>query len=439
MLIKPFKILDPEAIKDSENLRVLQFNTAKGVLNHVRNSIYVKSSEGSTPGHELFDVILVSDLIKQFDVLDYIEKYRPHLKDRAFMYDFMADNHKLSVFCKIVHTFNGVYRGDPEASFDDKLKNIYLYPSISYSIGKTDLFYEIDHRVLYMKHGSRTLSSVTYDISFNREELNLPACYDREDFAKAIYEKHLEGKNYIDIPDPRYPDMHPYQVGENYPRCLEIPSKFIMKDLLRDLINASVYIVDENKKDILELERLQEKRNEEIRRRMMSMDSDIANINYDPFELSLNMRVMARNIAVDFTKISICGMMESVELIYDFTTDQVQINKVRIPFDKVPTMFMQTTLAIITKEFRTLCKSNLKALTSLVVPNSTHRFRISVYDSSYEIIVKVSDLANKVSESIRLNKTETLHDYLIEGIHTADENKIVQNYNIRLLANPAEK
>ena len=44
MLIKPFKILDPEAIKDSENLRVLQFNTAKGVLNHVRNSIYVKPS-----------------------------------------------------------------------------------------------------------------------------------------------------------------------------------------------------------------------------------------------------------------------------------------------------------------------------------------------------------------------------------------------------------
>lgn len=434
MLIKPFK---PDIDYDNDEC-VLKFNTSKGSLNNVRSSLYVKMISGTDGyiGHEVYDVILVSDMIKHYKThIDWMKDFNLTLENFELNSLLRSiDGNGMNVFGKIVHVFNGVYKGDPSANIKDKLANMILYPSISYSIGSDDGSIMPISKVLYIKHGSRTLSNVVYyhkqhilnymdnevpDISVNKADIN------------ALLDKITSQGAYIDITDPRYPDIHPYRNGQEYPRCLEIKLSYTGNELISALTNLSAYFV--NSEDSLRLEEQEsELRNMNLRRAMMSMDID--SNEYERTSRIIEMRMMARNIAVDYTKVSVCSMLENAKIIYDsLDPNKVpQIIGIRIPFDKYPSILMRKMILALMSEYNSIIgdviKTNARNLN--IMPK---HYRISLNDTPYDILVKITDFDHQISESIRMNKSEALHDYLIEGIHKSNENKMVIHRNTALL------
>jgi len=440
MLIKPFKY---EGSIDGDDIQTIRFNTSKGSLNNVRSSIYVKqvldSESGLMGGQEAHDVVLVSDMIKHYKTLDdYFKDFNLSVDDFSMTTNLRGDllnGNGINVFGKIVHVFNGIYRGDPEANIKDKLSRMILYPFISYSIGTDDAFCIPVSKVLYVKHGTRTISNVAY---YHQNTLNFmnnvpSVSANAAEFEKVITHISMQGA-YIDITDPKFPDIHPYNSGE-YPRCLEIKSQYTGNELISSLINLTTYFV--NNADSLNQEEMEnEARNARLRRTLMGATLDDAdNPEMMTIEHIMVLRTMARNIAVDYTKVSICSMIENAKVIYDSTdpTKAPKITGLRIPFDKVPKLMMGKLIGTLMSDYTDLLKASIKESARHFSYIANH-FRISLYDTPYDILVKITDFDHNLSESVRLNKSEAIRDYLIEGIHQANTNKVEIHRNLELLA-----
>lgn len=427
MLIKPF-IPD---ISEDDDTQVLRFNTSKGSLNNIRNSLYVKQVNG-VQGHEIYDIILVSDMIKHFNsVFDYLNSFGLNFSDlRRIVIEI---ENGMNVFGKIIHIFTGVYRGNSDLPLKEKLANISLYPNISYSIGTTDVLSSSVSKVLFMKHGSRTISDVTYYPKYSTSVIPTIST-DMSKLNEVINIVAKQG-SCIDITDPKYPDIQPYRVGKEYPRCLEIKSVYKCNELLQSLCNLTAYVIDG--KSLIKEEIENEIRNNKLRRALMTSDGDSDPYNYQKI---VDLRMLARNIAVDYTKISICSMIEKTEIVFDSTIKDPIIKKITVPFNPLPKTLVGKLLSVIQNECVSLISAHIKNKVRIlsVIPN---HFRIYIYDTPYEIIVKVTDFDNHLSESVRMNKSETIHDYLIEGMHYANDDRIVIHRNTELLvdANNLEK
>ena len=429
MLIKPPFIKCPDLINDEDN-SILRFNVIKGEVSQVRNSVYIRKLEIDTVGNEIYDVVLVSDMLKRFKLYDYYDKFvwvKERQRNPSLMYEL--DDMYVNVFCRLTHIFNGVYRDNPALDFKDKLGKICLYPSISCSIGKPD-YADTKDKALYIKHGTGTVSSVIYD--HNTYEGERIICH-AENIQKAFKElediSHLDNNVFIDIPDPKYPDMQPYAVGEEYPRCLEFKSHYYMKEILSSLTDVSVNVVSDYANDVTMMER----RNAMLRKKLMCEDADS---DISAFNAVITLRMLARNIAVDFTEISICSAFDKLELMYDScdTTNPSVIKNITIPFDKFPGAYMMNTLNKAVYTFKNICLSNLRPLIQDGI--GLDHIRVSICDTQYETLVKVTDFTrNNITESVRLNKSECVHDYLLEGLYHNSSGNIVRTYPTDRLTN----
>lgn len=425
MLIKPF-IPD---ISEDDDTQVLRFNTSKGSLNNIRNSLYVKQVNG-VQGHEIYDIILVSDMIRHFNsIFDYLNSFGLNFSDlRGIVIEI---ENGMNVFGKIIHIFTGVYRGNSDLPLKEKLANISLYPNISYSIGTTDVLSFPASKVLFMKHGSRTISDVMYYHKYVSDLGNainaMPTISTDVSKMNEVIDIIAKQGSCIDITEPKYPDIQPYRVGKEYPRCLEIKSVYKCNELLQSLCNLTAYVIDG--KSLIKEEAENEIRNNRLRRALMANDNDSDPYNYQKI---VDLRMLARNIAVDYTKISICSMIEKTEIVFDSTIKDPIIKKITVPFNPLPKTLVGKLLSVIQNECVSLISAHIKNKVRIlsVIPN---HFRIYIYDTPYEIIVKVTDFDNHLSESVRMNKSETIHDYLIEGMHYANDDRIIIHRNTELL------
>lgn len=449
MLIKPFhKIIDDGGGETSEVL-----NSSEGTLTQMKNTIYlIRSDEENDrvfPNKEVYDVILVSEMIKRLDsIYDFA--------DFNELYTYMTTGNRESVpanyFCKVVHIFNGVFNGFRSSDNPvEKLKGLILYPNISFSIGERENKVIPQSKVMFCKHGSKVLSSVYYthksmnklaDMNImNREEI----LNKKELLTNILSRANLIG-TYFDITDPSYPNVIPYKQG-TYSKVADMKNLYKGKELLSNLINLQIKNIDTSK--IRAYEKEKEIRNINLRKELMSLDVD--DNQYGSCMDSLQMRMIARNIAIDFVKVSICSMMESVEIIYDTKyTDESGIKNIGFPFNKVSKLFLVSKMSLIVEDFNEICDKHILDNLTQFIAGGGH-FRVTLSDNAYEIIVKVTQFndfsdykiknsSNKFyvsnltkSETFRLNKSEAIHDYLIEGIHNSNTNMMMKNSNMLLL------
>lgn len=448
MLIKPFNKLS-ETNDSSEVL-----NASEGTLTQLKNTIYLSRVDDEDnrifPGKEVYDVILVSEMIKRlnstYDFSDFNELYK-------FITTGQKEDTPANYFCKITHIFNGVHNGYKSSDNPvEKLKDLILYPNISISIGERENKVIPQSKVMFCKHGSKILSSVYYthksmnklaDLNImNREEV----LNNKELLNNVLSRANLVG-SYFDITDPLSPNVIPYKQN-TYSRVTDIRSSYRGKELLSSLINLQIKNIDTSK--IREYEREKEIRNINLRKELMSLDTDVDN---DVFVDTLQMRLIARNIAIDFVKISICSMMESIEIIYDTKyTDKAGIKNIGFPFNKVSKLFLVSKMSLIVEDFNEICDKYIIKQNLMLTTGCDH-FRVTLSDNAYEIIVKITafydntlnmlgpKLARKnvyvskltKSETFRLNKSEAIHDYLIEGIHNGNSDMMMKNSNMLLL------
>lgn len=434
MLIKPF-FSDP--YEGGEDLQVLKFNTAKGNLNNVRNTMYIKAAGEKTSNsvignEEVFDVILVSDMIKAFDIKNYANAF-----NAAFLLEWYdcCNIYDLNVYGKIVHYFNGIYRGDPTADMKTKLANMSLYPNISYSTFKKDNMVEPVSKVLYMKHGMRILSNVcythksaasAYEYDYQRYQ-QLDNCgYPKAikiplNALNGVIEDLVRLNAFMDITDPKYPDIQPYTTG-TYPRCLEIKSMYTGSELTSELQNLTVNIVTLHHDE-------EEERNRRIRMELMGIDAGSAMP--DTLMRKIDLRMAARNIAVDFTKVSICAMFENAEIVLDNRSPDVSINKLRVPFSKLPTYLMLSMMSVFNSDVVDIVAPAVEK----TLENPSEHVKVYIWDTPFEIIVKITNFDLKMTETVRLDKSEAIHTYLIEGLHNPNEEKFEIHRNVELLEN----
>lgn len=446
MLIKPFsKINDKESSPEI-------LNASSGTLTQMKNTIYlIKSNEYDDrvfPGKEIYDVVLVTEMIKKLkDVHDFA--------DFNSLYQYITtgnapqDHEYANYFCKITHIFNGVYTdGNSSDSIIDKFKNMNLYPNISFSIGERENKVIPQSKVLFAKYGTKLLSSVYYthkamnklaDMNImGREEL----LNKKEILSNIVSRANLIG-SYFDITDPVYPNVIPYKEN-TYSKVSDIKSVYSGKELISNLLNLEIKNIDTS--EIRQYEKDREVRNINLRKELMNLDTDGSS---DIYMDSLQLRLAARNIAIDFVKISICSMMESIEIIYDTKYDaESGIKNIGFPFNKVSKQFLVSKMFLIVNDFYDICDKYLNSKSS-IIPYSNH-YRVSLYDNSYEIVVKITMFSDNdsilktksqklyvsnftKSETFRLNKSEAIHDYLIEGIHNSNSNITMKNTNMLLL------
>ena len=457
MLIKPFhKIIDDD--NDIGTSEVL--NSSEGILKQMKNTIYLIRSDNADnsifPGKEVYDVILVSEMIKKlnniYDFADFNELYN-------YMTTGVKNDGPANYFCKVVHIFNGVCNGiSPRDNPADKLKDLILYPNISFSIGERENKVIPQSKVMFVKHGSKILSSVYYTHrSMNKlADLNIMGreeVLNRKELLTHILSRAGLVGPYFDITDPMFPNAIPYKQG-SYSKASDIKRLYRGRDLLSSLINLQIKSIDTSK--IQAYEREKEIRNINLRKELMSLDSDNEN---SIFLDTLQMRLTARNIAIDFVKISICSMMESIEIIYDTgrLDDEIVsekpngsgIKNIGFPFNKVSKVFLVSKMSLIVEDFNEICEKHL--LTRTFMCSGYTHFRITLSDNAYETVVKITAFFDKSdvskimksnqfntlnltkSETFRLNKSEAIHDYLIEGIHNSNENMMTKNSNMLLL------
>lgn len=431
MLIKPYA----KPLGEEED----NISRSSGVMRQQRNTLYVKPIDGIDQyyGKKVYDVILVSEMIHNTKDPNLV---RSGLYDYNSLYSDNPESYKngqgINYFVKIVHCFNGVIEPSVDPSIynnTDYIKAMTLYHLASYSVGESEYHILPCTKASFYKSGSKLISTATYTYSYTKSllEMNKPKVQIKSnaDFERVL-NKLNECGSYFIITDPRFPEAIPTMSGKttcNY-------YKYSGSDIYNKLINLTVKEIDDK---TLQREELQkEKYNEQLRKDLMAMDADFV----DSVAMRrLSMRMVCRNIAVDYTKISICSMLEEVEIIYDNTDENlIAIKKVQMPFDKVPVIFTVTKLEIVKNEFLKLCE-NVASKPSYF---GSH-VRISLYDTQFEIVVKFTNFGissviaskNIISETFKLSKSEAINDYISEGIHQGNtQNALIQNNNMVLLS-----
>lgn len=422
MLIIPKNIIDwninNEDTKTDYN--VLHFNTTAGSVKDIRNEIYLKkisSSYDTNNLNDLYDVILISEILKRIS------------------------NSEDMIYCKIVHHFNGISRMPKDKdNLLERFESLCLFPNISYSCGVLDSpnrYRDITRsmKVRFYKHGTRTINDVEYmdkaNVAIEQDFGN-----DDNDLLERAKNNNLDNDSkYFDITDPLHPEAHVYNMGD-YSRCLEMRDKYSGKELL-SLLNLSIKEIDVSP----ELEDMYEnKRSADLRAKLMNYDQ--TNINdavVDDLSLAIGMRMSLRNILVDFMRISICYLMDGLELIYCYdpisNIEDSGYKKVTIPVDKMTQLFNEN-LFMILRNFTDLCnKSTYDLKETMLHPSMHYTIRIYLCDKPFELIGKMTIFVGEKilsSETLRMLKTEALHDYVIEGAHTSNGMNIVRNID-RLL------
>lgn len=420
MLIIPKKAIDWNINNEDTktNYNVLHFNTTAGSVKDIRNEIYLKkisSSYDTNNLNDLYDVILISEILKRIS------------------------NSEDMIYCKIVHHFNGISRMSKDKdNLLERFKSLCLFPNISYSCGVLDSPIRYRNltrsmKVRFYKHGTRTINDVEYmdklTIAIEREFNN------DNTFERAKNNNLDDNSKYFDITDPLHPEAHVYIVGD-YSRCLEMKDKYSGKELL-SLFNLTIKEIDVSP----ELEDMYEnKRSADLRAKLMNYDQ--TNINdavIDDLSLAIGMRMSLRNILVDFMRISICYLMDGLELIYCYDPisglEDSGYKKVTIPVDKMTKLFNEN-LFMILRNFTDLCnKSTYDLKETMLHPSMHYNIRIYLCDKPFELIGKMTIFVGEKilsSETLRMLKTEALHDYMVEGAHTSNGMNIVRNID-RLL------
>lgn len=430
MLIKPYA----KPLGDDED----NIPKSQGIMRQQRNTIYIKPVTGIDQyyGKKVYDVILVSEMIHNTKDPIFVKS---GLYDYNSLYSDNPQSYKagqgINYFVKIVHCFNGIIEPNVDLSIyndTDYIKAMTLYHLASYSVGESEYHFLPCTKASFYKSGSKLISTVVYTYSYTKSllEINKPKIQIKNnlDFERVL-NKLGECGAFFQITDPRYPETIPVITGKtslNY-------YKYSGNDICSKLINLTIKEIDDN---TLQREEIQkEKYNEQLRKDLMSMDADF--VNSDAMN-RLSIRLICRNIAVDYTKISICSMLEEVEIIYDtYDENLTAIKKIQMPFDKVPVVFTITKLEIVKNEFQKLCE---KTISKTKYSMLGHHIRISLYDAPYEIVVKFTDFGNAskniISETFKLGKSEAIIDYISEGIHQGNaSNALIQNSNTILLDN----
>lgn len=432
MLIKPYA----KPLEDEED----NIPRTPGVMRQQRNTLYIKPVEGIDQyyGKKVYDVILVSEMI---------HNTKDPMIVKAGLYDYNAlysDNppsykngQGINYFVKIVHCFNGVIEPNVDLSAysgTDYIKAMTLYHLASYSVGESEYHFLPCTKASFYKAGSKLISTAVYTYSYTRSllEMNRPKVQIKNnmDFERVLNKLNDCGTFFL-ITDPRYPEAVPVTSGKasvNY-------YKYSGNDIYSKLINLTVKEIDDETLQREELQR--EMYNAQLRKDLMAMDADFVN---SEAMNRLAIRMSCRNIAVDYTKISVCSMLEEVEIIYDnIDEDFIAVKKIQMPFDKVPVVFTITKLEIVKNEFQKLCEKAISGSNYAF----GHHVRISLYDSQHEIIVKYTDFGipskaipskNIISETFKLSKSEAILDYISEGIHQGNTSAtLIQNNSTVLL------
>ena len=89
----------------------------------------------------------------------------------------------------------------------------------------------------------------------------------------------------------------------------------------------------------------------------MASDNDSDPYNYQKI---VDLRMLARNIAVDYTKISICSMIEKTEIVFDSTIKDPIIKKITVPFNPLPKTLVGKLLSVIQNECVSLISAHIK-------------------------------------------------------------------------------
>jgi len=95
------------------------------------------------------------------------------------------------------------------------------------------------------------------------------------------------------------------------------------------------------------------------------------------------------------------------------------------------TKLFNENLFMILRNFTDLCnKSTYDLKETMLHPSMHYTIRVYLCDKPFELIGKMTIfVGDKIlsSETLRMLKTEALHDYVVEGAHTSTGMNIVRN------------
>lgn len=390
MLIIPFRQNLDNTIEDSTSTD-FRINTSK-------NEIYIMECDvGPSPIGitKYYDVVLISEMIanKRMNINEFTNK---EIK---------------GLFVKIVHHFVGMDNsGSMNADIKELFSNMTLKPLISYISYYSPELYDDVSVSSYFKYDTKTFSKVVYGNNISDSVI------DKSSLNKF---KYLSNNTLIlDVPDPRYPDVHVYKFG-SVPHAIKDYKETLKGSDLTHLSNLKTYKVDVDK---LKEDEYNIQRNNSIRALLGASVDDIDKMQYDPLIIRIGLGQMARNIAVDLIKADICGMMESFTAIYDNVLlansgFHSAFKSIVSPFGNCIESFDIAKSNLIMREIDRVCSvSKFNDLRG--------HFRVYIDCNQYEITVKVAPdkslYKNNEAVTVKMRKTEAVNDYILEHLHKQD-------------------
>lgn len=389
MLIKPFKQNIDASIEELTTPEQFRINTSK-------NEIYITECDvGPSPVGitKYYDVVLISEMIanKRMNINEYTSK--------------RIDG---GLFVKIVHHFIGMDNsGNVDSNVKELFSNMTLKPLISHiSYYSPELYNDVSVSS-YFKYDTKTFSKVVYGNNIVDNAISSESI----DKFKMISNTAL----ILDVPDPRYPDVHIYKFG-SVPHAIRNYKETLKGSDLLHLYNLKTYKVYIDK---IKEEEYSIQRNNSIRALLGTNIDDIDNFEYDPLIIRIGLGQMARNIAVDIIKADICGMMESFTAIYDNTIISNNgfhsaFKSIVSPFNGFIENFDISKSQLIAREIDRVCSvskfNDLKG-----------HFRVFIDCNQYEITVKIVPdknlYKNNEAVTVKMRKTEAVNDYIVEHLH----------------------
>lgn len=396
MLIRPMASNTDVPVKES-NFKANTF----------RNDVYVcPVDSGFDPitGQLIYDVVLISEIIGDIPGANEFDPWD-------------VDNLG-KVFGKIVHHFTGrISEGNVDMSNPKEVfANMSLVPIVSYVTSFKDMDVVFGATQFY-RYDTYRYTSMVY-------KLQREAKFDLDKVREMV--KHTLK---LDIPNPLYPALRNF--NESYitaeqaikSRLTECINSYRGYEFSENINNLKIHMVEI---DFAAEERAKVERNNSIRA-LLGSPADDSGEN-DPLVDRITLGNLARNIAVDFMKADLGGMMESCTLIFDNKHMHSSglycgFKSVVSPFGELYPVFNTLKSRYIASEFDKICKN--------AVGISTPRhYRITLDSNQYEITVKMSILDEndpqkmfglydfKKSVTIKMKKSEAILDFVTQYLHT---------------------
>ena len=233
---------------------------------------------------------------------------------------------------------------------------------------------------------------------------------------------------FFDIPDPRYPSISVYNPG-NIPKAIQFKSQFTASEIKSSIRDLDIKWCEVN------FAFNQDEYNANLRRAMMALPGENASA-YDEWVDLIGIRMLARNIAIDYNKIALLNMVEESIVICSVAFNSNQSNpKILLNVKKLVNPFKQQlyllknrfNISMQTLEYIILeaLKHNERVARYLTAGIQSVQFRITIHDCAYETIVKITDLQiNKNSPlhsiTFSISKAESTKDYVLEYLSRAN-------------------